>query len=661
MPRDENGNPVDIVFSSVGVISRINAGQILESSLGKVAKKTGIPYEIENYSKPDYVRFVKEELKKHGVKDKETLTDPTTGKKIPNIFVGVQHYHKLFKTTDTNFAARGIEGGYDQDETPSGSGFSGPKALGNMEVNALLAHNARTLLHEGTVLRSGKNLDFWKEFQSGGNPRMPTEKKTFSRFLAILKQAGINVRKDGDILTAVPLTDRDVLKMSAGEIKDGLRCNAKTMRPEKGGLFDPALTGGLNGTRWTHIRLTEPVVNPVFEDAVKSVLKIDSSRLADMETKEGGQAIRDALNRVDVTKELKTEEDNIFSGKLGRGDLDKAVKRVKFLRTLRDLEMKPGEAYTLSVVPITPPVMRPMVIGVTGDTMDNDANALYRDLILQNNSFRKIKDAGLGDAEIADNRRALKNRMAELAGLAVPESPTLRNRGVKGAIAFIAGDTPKEGYFQSKVIYGKMNLTGRATISPDTSLGLDEVGLPEKAAWEMYKPFIVRRLAQMGYSPLDAQEAVKEHSTVAAKILQDEMENRPVVVNRAPTLWRHGVIAAKPLLRDGKNLRINSLWEKGLNADYDGDAMQIHLPVSEEAVAEAKRFFPSKQLFSDKKKGDLIMAPTNEPIIGLYKATANLGTGSGAGRVHKFKNVDEAWKAYYAGKLKMTDYVDIAG
>ena len=118
-------------------------------------------------------------------------------------------------------------------------------------------------------------------------------------------------------------------------------------------------------------------------------------------------------------------------------------------------------------------------------------------------------------------------------------------------------------------------------------------------------------------------------------------------------------MAAKPVLRDGKNLRINSIWEKGLNADYDGDAMQIHLPVSDEAIEEAKNLLPSNQLFTDKKKGDLLMTPTNEPIIGLYKATEGLGAGQAKGKVHKFKNVDEAWKAYYAGKLKMTDLVEV--
>ena len=658
MPVDEDGRPVDMVFSSVGVISRINAGQILESALGKIARKTGKPYAIENYSKEDYVQFVKDELKKHGVKDKETLTDPTTGKKIPNVFVGVQHYHKLFKTSDTNFAARGVDGPYDMDDTPTGSGFTGPKALGNMEINALLAHNALSLLHEGTALRSSKNLDFWKEFQRGGTPRMPVEKKTFTRFTSILKQAGINVKKDGDAIMAMPLTDKDILAMSNGAITNGRQLRSSDLQPEKDGLFDTAKTGGITGKQWTHIRLVEPVINPIFTDAIKSVLNINGKTLEEMALNEGGKAVRDILNKVDVDKEIAEGEKLLFSGTLKKSALDKTVKRIKYLKSLQELGMKPGDAYTLSLVPVLPPSMRPMMFNKNGESLGGDANMLYSSLIQQNDAFSKIKESNLfSDSTLARNRQALNARVAELTGKS--KAAEYNTRKAKGAIEFIAGDTPKRGYFQSKVIYGKMNLSGRATISPDTSLGLDEVGLPKKAAWAMYKPFIARRLAQMGYAPLDAEDAIREQSPLALQLLEDEMAKRPVIVNRAPTLWRHSVIAARPLLRDGKNLRINSIWEKGLNADYDGDAMQIHLPVSDEAVAEAKKFFPSQQMFSDKKKDDLIMQPSNEPIIGLYKATANIGKGVGNAGVHKFANVGEAWKAYYAGKLKMTDFVEI--
>lgn len=660
MPRDEAGQPVDAVFTSAGVITRINPAQTLESALGKAAKKRGKPYEIEAFSLPDYVAFVKEELRKNGVKDKETLTDPVTGRKMPGVFVGVQHCHKLFKTSGTNYAARGVEGPHDQDESPTGSGDAGPKALGGMEVNALLAHNARTLLREGTALRGSKNLDFWKAFQTGRTPNFPAQKKTFDRFTAILKQAGINVARRGDELVAGPLTDRDILALSAGEIRDAKRIKAKTLEPEEGGLFDPAVTGGLKGERWGHVTLAEPVINPVFADAARTLLDLSGPALRDLYAREGGRAVCDRLNGIDVNAQLAKQEQALADGGLSRSALDTAIKKIKLLRALKEQELKPGDAYVLSVAPVTPPVVRPVVIGTSGDLMDNDANILYRDLILTNASFKKVREAGLGEDVLRENRLALADRMGELTGMLAPSSSHLRNRSIKGALDVIAGDTPKQGYFQRKVIYNKTNLSGRATITPDVTLGLDEVGLSEKAAWEMYKPFLIRGLAQLGYSPLQAREAVAARTPAARDLLLRELDKRPVIINRAPTLWRHGIMAAKPLLRSGNNLHVNSLWEKSLNADYDGDAMQIHLPVSDEAIEEAKAMFPSRQLFSDKKPGDLLQMPTREPIIGLYKATANVGRPAGNASARRFGSEAEAWKEYYAGKLKMTDYVDIA-
>jgi len=154
---------------------------------------------------------------------------------------------------------------------------------------------------------------------------------------------------------------------------------------------------------------------------------------------------------------------------------------------------------------------------------------------------------------------------------------------------------------------------------------------------------------------------VEERTEAAKNILLEEMERRPCIINRAPTLWRHGIQAARPLLRKGSNLLVNPLWESSLNSDYDGDAMQVHLPISDEAIEDAKKMFPSQQIFSDKKKDDLLQAPSKEPVIGLYKVTENVGKPRGNAPIHKFANVEDAWKAYYAGKLKMTDYVEIAG
>lgn len=659
MPHDKDGNPMEVLLTPVGVIGRINPAQILESALGKVAVKTGKPYEIENFGMQDYTEFVNSELKKHKVSDKETLIDPITGKELANVFTGIQHMHKLFKTTDTNFAARGIDGPHDMDDAPTGSGDAGPKALGGMEVNALLAHNSRELLKESTMLRGAKNTDFWRAFQNGTVPNYPTEKKTFTRFTGILRQAGIKLDKQGDQIVLGPLTDNDILADSSGELSDARMLAAKTLQPEEGGLFDEFKTGGLSGTKWTHIKLVEPVVNPVFEDAAKSLLGLSTKDFTTLLVDKGGSEVKSQLNSIDTEKEMSELEGLINGGTLKSEQLDKAVKKLKYLKALKDRELKPGDAYVLSVLPVTPPVFRPITISKTGDTMGNDANVLYKDIIILNNSFNGILDKGL-ESSIKENRLSFYNSVKELTGVLSPTSPHLKNRGAKGALEFLAGDSPKRGFFQRKVIYGKMNLSGRATIIPDHTLDIDEIGIPDKMAWELYKPFIIRELVQRGYPAIKARDEVEAHSDTAKVLLLEQMGKRPVLFNRAPTLHRHNIVALKPCLRDSKNLHINSIIEKGLNADYDGDACTVHLPVSDEAVAEANNMFPSRLVFTDKKPNDVIQIPTNEPIVGLYRATENIGKlVTSRDKVTKFRTAEDAWKAYYAGTLKMTDFVEI--
>ncbi len=657
MPRTEDGKILDAIMTNAGVPGRINPAQTLETTLGKIADKTGKPYYLENWSEKDNVAFVAGELKKHGVKDKENLIDPGTGKTIPRIFTGVQHIHKLMKTTETNYASRGVEGPHDQDETPVGSGEIGPKALGGMEVNALLAHNARNILKESSILRNSKNIDFWSAYQKGYNPDMPLAKKTYDKFTTILNQAGIKVTRDGNEIVAGPMTDNDVKEMSSGEIKNPRRIDAKD-RPEIGGLFDPATTGGINGTKWSHVKLNEPLINPIFEDCVKTLLDLNTREMEAELSKDGGNALKKRLNAINVDAELKLTQNMVANTSVKGAALDKLVKKAKFLKALKELGLKAGDAYMLKYVPVTPPVMRPITIGRAGDKLENDANLLYRNIILENDTFKKIKGESGLEKETSDSRLSMQNSLRELTGTIAPRSVQMKNAGVKGAIKFIAGDQPKRGYFQRKVVYSKMNLSGRATISPDNTLGLDEVGMPEDMAWSMYKPFILRRMAQMGYSAFQAKDDIENRSDVARKILEEEMDKRPLMVNRAPTLWKHGILAAKPKLRPGKSLLVNTLWETGLNSDFDGDSETVHLPITDEAISDAYKMLPSNQLYSDKKRGDLLMAPKMEPIAGLFKVTQNLGKPI-TGKVHRFANEAEAWRAYNAGKLRATDLVEI--
>jgi hypothetical protein len=157
MLQDAQGRPIDMAVSPTSVVTRINPAQILETALGKVAEKTGKPIAVENFAPRDNVKYVKSELRKHGLKDTETLLDPYTGKKITDVLVGPQYTQKLMKTTTTNFSARGVED-YDVNQQPSAGGPKGAKGIGRMELNALVAHDARNILREKSILTSQKTM-----------------------------------------------------------------------------------------------------------------------------------------------------------------------------------------------------------------------------------------------------------------------------------------------------------------------------------------------------------------------------------------------------------------------------------------------------------------------------------------------------------------------
>ena len=267
----ETGKPVDVLLNPASVTSRINLGQLMETAAGKIARKTGQPYKVHNFSQENNVVGIQNELKKHGLKDTEMLVDPTTKKDIGEVLSGPQYFLKLYKTTDQNWSARNV-GSYDNTMQPTKGGEEGSKSIGYMEFLGLLGSDARKNLKEITTVKSEENSEYWSKFMLG--QPLPKPKSTFAtqKFFDYLTGSGIRTSiKDGNI-TAAPLTDHDVLAMSRGSIREPLMINAKNLEPERGGLFDPVVTGGLKGKNWSHYTLAEPVVNPVFERPVKSLL-----------------------------------------------------------------------------------------------------------------------------------------------------------------------------------------------------------------------------------------------------------------------------------------------------------------------------------------------------------------------------------------------------
>ena len=653
MIHDEEKRPVDVLFTSAGIVTRINPSQIVEAALGKVAAKTGKPIVVEQYAAHDNVEHAKELLKKHGLKDKETVHDPITGKDIPGVFVGNSYVLKLFKTTDSNWAAHGVDK-YDFNQQPARGGDEGAKAIGKMEVDGLIAHNARNILREAASLKSQKNDEFWRAIQLGLPTPSPKTTFAYDKFLSMLQGAGVKVSKAGSRLTLGPLTDGDIAKMSSGALKDPYKIiRAKDLAPETGGLFDPATTGGTAGTKWSHVELHEPVVNPVFEEPVRRLLGLTQNAFRDLHAEHGGSYFRRELGKIDVDKkldELRASVKNLKGPKL-----DDAVKQIKYLSALKTHDLSPDKAYVLTKVPVTPPILRPILPLKDGRLQIGDANLLYRDAFLANAKLADAKET-LPNSELQVPRLHLYDAVSAAFGVGEPVSPSAEKRGAKGYLALITGTRPGAGFFQSKVMKRQQDVSGRATIAPDPTLSMDEVGVPEDMLHNMYSKFVVGRLVRRGYSAVDAQKMVDDKHPIAHQELMNESRERPVFINRAPSLHRFSIFAAYPKLISGKTVKLSPFAERGLNADYDGDAVQVHAPITAAGVSDAKKMLLSSLIFSDRAPGKLNIAPDHEAIIGLYRVSQ----AAGEGKPKKFKSREEAIEAYHKGEVRLNDPVEIA-
>ena len=651
MIHDEKGRPVDVILTSAGIITRINPAQLVEASLGKVAEHRGEPILVPQFAERDAVAHAKGLLKANGLSDKETVVDPATGRRIPGVFVGKSYFLKLFKTTDSNWAAHGAER-YDYNQQPARGGDDGAKGIGKMEFDGLVAHNARAVLRESAAIKSQRNDEFWRSIQLGTPAPAPRTPFAYDKLHAMLAGAGVKVSKQGSRLALGPLTDADVTRMSSGALPEPAKMvRAKDLRPETGGMFDPARTGGMAGTKWSHVELSEPIVNPVFEEPVRRLLGLTHREFTER-TGRGGEWFRAELDKIDVPSRL--EELRERSRRLRGAALDDAVKQAKYLAALQAHGLRPADAYVIGKVPVTPPVIRPILPLKDGRLQVGDANLLYRDAFLANDRLREAAEV-LPESELHAPRRHLYDAVGALFGVGDPVSPGVERRGAKGYIATITGSRPGSGFFQSKLMKRQQDVSGRATIAPDPTLSMDEIGVPEDMLWGMYSKFVVGRLVRRGHSALDAQKLVDDKAPIARDELINEARERPVMVNRAPSLTRHNIIGAYPRITQGKTITLNPFAERGTNADYDGDAMQIHAPVTPAGVEDVKRMTLSHQIFADRRPGMLNVAPDMEAVLGLHRATQAASDRP----ARRFESLQDARAAYHRGEIALNDPVHV--
>jgi len=308
-------------------------------------------------------------------------------------------------------------------------------------------------------------------------------------------------------------------------------------------------------------------------------------------------------------------------------------------------------------VPVVPPTFRPILPGKGGqEIIYGDINPLYRDLIYVNNQFKDVKKTKLLPGEEERLRPTLNQAVGAVYGVNDPVTAKSKARGHKGFLTYISGtNTPKTGYFHQKLMRRTQDMAGRGTIVPDSTLGMDEVGVPEDMLWTMYEKTLISNLVRNGYPAIQANKMVKDRHPAAQTQLQKEVQSRPVIINRAPTLHRYGLVAAYPKPVPGKTIRVNPFVEEGMNADYDGDTMMVYVPVGRNAVEEAKGMTLSNLLYSDKSKQDLLVFPQHEAIMGVAHASAVDAKNTPV----TFKNQGEAVRAYKEGKIGLGTRVKI--
>jgi len=361
--------------------------------------------------------------------------------------------------------------------------------------------------------------------------------------LAHLKGAGINVAKEGTRLRIFPLTDKEALKMSNGEIKDpGAFLVGKNLATRKNGLFDPEITGGLNGSHWSHIKLTTAIPNPMYADAIMKVLNITEAQLNDtikgvhkIGGKTGVPAIVAGLKTLNVKTEITKLKKELKNAP--PTNVNKLNRRIRYLQTLDNLELSAVDAYTMKVVPVLPPAFRPIYPLQTGDLMISDLNKHYRDIGTINIALRGAKN-DLSTAEMAEATTSLYTSVKALQGFIDPVNYS--SKKYKGIIKELSG---KQALIQGAAWAKRQDISARSTITVEPSLGLNQLGLPKDMAYKMFKPFIIQDLKTQGLKAATALKEYQDKSGLAYNSLNTVIKNRPIILNRAPSLHKHSVQA----------------------------------------------------------------------------------------------------------------------
>ena len=361
------------------------------------------------------------------------------------------------------------------------------------------------------------------------------------------------------------------------------------------------------------------------------------------EAEMGAEAIRKlliALDLVTLSEKLRKDLEETGSKQKAK-DL---INRLKVVEAIRDSDNKP-EWMVLDVIPVIPPDLRPLVLLDSGNFATSDLNDLYRRIINRNNRLKKLVDLNAPEVIIRNEKRMLQQSVDALFDNNRCKRPVLgsSNRPLKSLTDMIKG---KQGRFRENLLGKRVDYSARSVIVVGPNLRLHQCGLPKKIALELYQPFIIRRLKDLGHADTikSAKKMLERKDEEVWDILESVIRNHPVLMNRAPTLHRMGIQAFEPLLVEGNAIKLHPLVCKGFNADFDGDQMAVHLPLSIEAQVEAHTLMMSTNNIFSPSSGAPIISPSQDIVMGCYYLTMNVPDRKGDGMI--FSSLDEVQLAY---------------
>ncbi len=364
----------------------------------------------------------------------------------------------------------------------------------------------------------------------------------------------------------------------------------------------------------------------------------------------GAEAFYEILRQMDLEKlgEELWEEVRTTRSKQRK---KKATKRLKVAEALRRSENRP-EWMVLTVLPVIPPDLRPMVQLDGGRFATSDLNDLYRRVINRNNRLKRLVELGAPDVIIRNEKRMLQEAVDSLIDNS-QRGKALSRRGrreLKSLSDMLKG---KKGRFRRNLLGKRVDYSGRSVIVIGPQLKLFQCGLPKSMALELYRPFVISKLVSYNYAAnvKGAKRIIERERPEVWEVLEEVIKDRPVLLNRAPTLHRLGIQAFEPILVEGKAIQLHPLVCAAFNADFDGDQMAVHLPLSQKAVEEARQLMLSTKNLLKPADGEPIVGPSKDMVLGVYYLTMAVDGREHAGDGRAFADMDEVELAYRLGQV----------